>query len=692
MKIEVAKEGRMDMSGKGLIRAIQNNNMPLLDLFVRESIQNSLDAAKPRQERVPVYFGVGRFRNEALSNKLEGITDALNARYGSQSCSYLYVKDSETEGLTGPLHFSERKGNENGNLLKLVYEIAKPQERTDSGGSWGYGKTIYFRMGIGLVMYYSRIKLHNGKYQSRLAACLVENEDNPSALLKNPKLNSKRGLAWWGEEYSYRVDVRDEVGTIPVTDESEIDSILGVFGIDAFGDNETGTVIIIPYINESMLLKNNIPNDNRIVIPWISSVSEYLRIAVQRWYIARLNNPAYSKKNKQAWLEVFIDDERLNDSELEITFLEIRNLYNIALNGYSNNPAYYCEAINLNSLFKSSTVGYVAYRMFSAKDVGMLPPVNNPSPFVYVSNDDGQEDYKDGDVILTYLRKPGMTIAYDTCGEWVNKIKCHNENTGEILFAVFVLNSSNKFVNSEDSITTIEDYFRASEKADHHAWYDITVNDSNPRILGKIQASIGRKISSRYQIKKESKEEKSSSLSKMFSEYFLPPTGFGKRASRPTKKPSQGSSIVNHKSMRLTIRDKDVRKHGDLVTIPFSVEVANPVNNLSVSMYVAADGNDIALETWSRKTGLQIPFGISAVKLNAIQIEKQPIGTNTELGPMKRSVQSKSIAISLKCIDEREGYGLSISTEKKDLLVSGEFQITVRDVMAQMKFKIKDGE
>lgn len=46
MKIEIAEPGRMTQNGSSLLKLIQNNDMPILDLLVRESVQNSLDAAK----------------------------------------------------------------------------------------------------------------------------------------------------------------------------------------------------------------------------------------------------------------------------------------------------------------------------------------------------------------------------------------------------------------------------------------------------------------------------------------------------------------------------------------------------------------------------------------------------------------------------------------------------------------------
>ena len=56
MKIEIAEHGRMTESGRSLLRLIQNQEMPLLDLLVRESVQNSLDAVNPEKPFVNVDF------------------------------------------------------------------------------------------------------------------------------------------------------------------------------------------------------------------------------------------------------------------------------------------------------------------------------------------------------------------------------------------------------------------------------------------------------------------------------------------------------------------------------------------------------------------------------------------------------------------------------------------------------------
>ena len=155
MEIEIAQPGHMTQSGSSLLRLIQNNDMPVLDLFVRESVQNSLDAAVPGTRSVTVQFLTGRFDSVLFRQKLSGVSDQIGRRFPAQEYEYLAVRDTDTVGLTGPMNYSAVSENQYGNLLKLIYEICKPQDREGAGGSWGIGKTVYFRIGIGLVLYYS---------------------------------------------------------------------------------------------------------------------------------------------------------------------------------------------------------------------------------------------------------------------------------------------------------------------------------------------------------------------------------------------------------------------------------------------------------------------------------------------------------------------------------------------------------
>ncbi|MBY6988644.1 hypothetical protein HYH98_19305, partial [Clostridium botulinum] len=171
-------------------------------------------------------------------------------KYNKEEYEYISITDTNTVGLTGKLHYDDVSDNNYGNLLKLIYEISKPQDAEGAGGSWGLGKTVYFRVGIGLVLYYSRIRKENGEYESRMAGCLVEDENNSNSLIPKYEGKSKRGIAWWGE-------IKGENKTRPVIDRDYINSMLNIFNIEPYKNDETGTTIIIPYINHDELLSNN---------------------------------------------------------------------------------------------------------------------------------------------------------------------------------------------------------------------------------------------------------------------------------------------------------------------------------------------------------------------------------------------------------------------------------------------------
>ena len=287
MDIELAEHSRMSESGSSLLRLIQNQDMPLLDLFIREAVQNALDAAKKDTTKVNVELLVGTFEAFKINNLLKGISDNLNKRYEAKSIyKYIAIRDSNTSGLTGPVSYKNVQDNKFGNLLKLVYENCKPQQQEGSGGSWGLGKTVYFRIGIGLVFYYSRI-YQDGKFQSRMAACLVEDETKPNALIKQES-GVKRGIAWWGKEVGKNA-------TEPITDEKKIAEVLHFFNIEEYSGEETGTTIIVPYINDELLL-NQVYATNELITEkpyWVNSIEEYLTVAIQRWYAPRLLNTQY---------------------------------------------------------------------------------------------------------------------------------------------------------------------------------------------------------------------------------------------------------------------------------------------------------------------------------------------------------------------------------------------------------------
>ncbi len=322
MDIQILTKERMSESGSSLLKLMQSQSIKTLDLLVRESIQNSLDASKDRKNktRVNVDFITGEFDTESFCRHFPYISDRLKKRYPKTKHDFIAVRDSGTTGLTGTTDVEDDRSR----LQGLIYQISKNQQEKGSGGNWGLGKTTFFRIGIGLVIYYSRTK-ENNQYCNKLAAALVEDETK-QPLITEP---NSRGIAFFG---IYSDNVRRDIRslTVPVTDEKAIETFLNIFSIKPYTEDETGTTIIMPFADLNKHLKEMNPEktDRLERNPaWTNNINDCLRILIQRWYAPRISNPEYPG----SWLKPSVNGITINSSNMEPIFVLIRDLYNVAV-------------------------------------------------------------------------------------------------------------------------------------------------------------------------------------------------------------------------------------------------------------------------------------------------------------------------------------------------------------------------
>ena len=320
--------------GSGALKALQNDTLPELDLLVREAIQNSSDASLGiNDERFDVNFNVGKFRPSALNAELSSLNQVLNERYPKDSADFLEIRDMRTSGLTGKVSLSEIEREDHGNFFKLVFDTGKEQTASSSGeagGSWGYGKSVYYRVGIGLVLFYSRI-CENGIFEERLIFSLIEHETDEKSLLKEIKRDSI-GRAWWGKK-----DSKNKKELLPITDEDEIQRILDIFALKRFKAKQTGTAIIIPYIEQEELLNGIIPvdcgisDDERAMCSWSKSVEKYLELAIEKWYAPKVFNKHLCELSGQKWLAVKVNGAPIKFDTMRPFFQLVQELYTTAL-------------------------------------------------------------------------------------------------------------------------------------------------------------------------------------------------------------------------------------------------------------------------------------------------------------------------------------------------------------------------
>ena len=660
MKIEIAEPGRMTQTGSSLLKLIQNNNMPVLDLLVRESIQNSLDARMPNSKYVEMNYLTGTFDSFRLSMELEGITKPLRARFPQEQYDFIAARDSHTVGLTGELDYKKVKNNDYGNLLKLIYEICKPQEAEGAGGSWGLGKTVYFRIGIGLVIYYSRIKTNYG-FSSRLAASYVENESAPNAMIPVYKDQAKRGIAWWGESIGENI-------TQPITDEEYINDFLRIFSIEPYSNDETGTTIIIPYINKELLLTNNqieyLNSKEEIIVPyWCHDIEDYLAIASQRWYAPRLNNIHYTDG---AYLRLKINGNGLAFDKTEPAFKVIQALYNRANNVVEedilsdDDTVVKADGIKVLKYLSDTKVGMVSYAKVPRRVLGMDAPTNKPEPYMYFNCEVRDDDFNKPTVCFT--RSPAMIVAYENVGPWASNITSTSKN--EYIIAIFVLNSWNQLKNSPISMS-LEEYIRKSEMADHTSWSDWSEGTYNPRIVTKIQNGVNKLIGREFAPVDESPKPKvNSGLGKLFGDLLLPPDGFGKQPNTPPG--SRPAKQSKKRGIVFRVDSENVRYSQGEMSIPIVLESTGKkrISSASFEIQIDSESKRMSIDEWEIKLGISAPFFIKRSKCEFRMVEGKKVNETAVLSGSVKEIEF--LDFSIKSIVSKNGtcYGISINSDE----------------------------
>lgn len=703
MYIEIAEPGRMSQSGSSLLKLIQNNYMPTLDLLVRESIQNSLDAFDKNNKNnfVGVNFKTGLFKSNELSKEFDCISNKLDERYGSNDCKFIAVQDYNTVGLTGKMSYDEIEDNSYGNLLKLVYEISKPQENAGAGGSWGLGKTVYFRVGIGLVIYYSRIINENGQYESRLAATLVEDENLRSSMipsLENKKI--KRGIAWWGQKTG-------ENQTKPVTDEREIHRLLKVFNIEPYIGDKTGTTIIIPYIDEKKLLHSNVmassdDNDSNAVstadtndLPyWFNSIESYLKIAIQRWYAPRINNNNYEYGK---YLQASINGKPLKVCDMEPVFQAIQSLYTYAINGAvkefisDKNIQIYCDEVNLQGL-QSRCAGKIAYLKITQKQLDMLYPENKPSPYTYLNL--LVTDAKKNKPIICYTRQPGMIVSYENMGPWVDGITSTDEN--EFIIGIFKLNSKN-IIKSIENNYTLEEYIRKGEMADHVNWSDFSIGIKSLNIVSKLQKHVRQKISNRFEDTNEVEiESVSSGFGKLFGDALLPPENFGKKPSVTRQKQTKESKkkIERHKRSSFFVNQSAIKYTAEGIQVPMEITLKKGSFMSDIEMGIDSNIKAVSVSEWE-STLKKAGCSIDEVKVVLLKSDDVLLNKKVTLNSKNKTQRLEFIGITLSFSKNGTGYKISMASEeshKVELMIYANIKIYDKNVKPIFNYKEKSGE
>ncbi|SDW61049.1 hypothetical protein SAMN04487759_1262 [Kandleria vitulina] len=676
MKIEIHSNEKMSQSGSSLLKLIQNDDMPNLDLVVRESIQNSLDARKTDANFVNIKFNINEFVAERLNNELEDVTAALNRKYTEQKYKFLSIRDSNTVGLTGEQNFYNLTDDNHGNVTKLIYEICEPQQNEGAGGSWGIGKTVYFRLGTaGLVIYYSRIKLPNGEFQSRLAVTLVEDESKPDSVVPAyGNVNSrKRGIAWWGQSIG-------ENATCPINDEEYIKSFLSIFGLAPYENDETGTMIIIPYIDEKKLLDHNYrshkKNNEDVRVTWLNSLEEALEVSIQRWYAPRLFNPYYQFG---CYLKAYVNDKAISVDKMRPVFRVVQSLYNHAIEKIGMMDLLDEKGVNVNveqinyNRVDGNAIATIAYCKVDKELLRMTPPDNDYDPYVYINKAPYAEDKNTP--ILCMLRKPGMIVAYETESDWTKGVP--ETYLDEFLFCVVVLKSESKLKNYD---MTVEEYIRQSEHADHTKWtdHDIKNATSKYKLVYNLVTKTRKALKKAYTVtEKHESGRMNTNLGLKFAKALLPTIGSGNLPS--TKHKKETSSGHHPKIRNAKLKVGEVLKYDrNEIVIPVSFSLPKKSKRYVAGLTIATEQGSIKLKDWYEKYQLDYPFYIKKVQIVSIKNNSErPLSIQMSVDNLFNEVDVKDLKFKLEKSNKGPAVTFEIDKDSDDVDVVVETRFTM---------------
>jgi hypothetical protein len=657
------------------LRILQAISTPPLDLLVRESIQNSLDAAESGTNVVHVAFNVYEFdeeRFQKFANLFPQISRELSKRFANRQ-TVLEIRDTGTTGLTGSL--TREPGTPDGNLLKLVYDVSSPQQRAGAGGSWGLGKTCYYRMGIGLVVYYSRIELREGEYQSRLVACLVENlqDEERVALLAGEGVPENTGIAWWGS--------KENAQSTPLTDEGEIAGILRLLGVKPFEAEQKGTCVVIPFLREDLTESDQLPWENSQQKPfWSQNLCDNLIIVVQRWYAPRLNNPDYAQG---PFLRASVGGIQIGAGSFTPLASTLRRLYRAI--PFKDEPVPFYRRdddthgvvpVKIVSTFEDGPIaGWVSWVLMTNQELAMTPPNNMPSPNTFST---GKPDNREPPYpLLAMVRAPGMVIRYATAADqWVSGIDCPD---GYRLIALFALNGQQKLKEAYQqrhggrTYVTLEDYIRATELATHNDWEDLT---GGFNIVSRIISNSNRKLREAVDGQSETTGPVREVGGSQFIGQLLVPLGFG---DEPTAAPSGFSNSGNGGG-----RSSD---RTQLVTTRIAYAI-RPERSGNISLDIAGSGNrHFSANTWTQE-GLVFPFSLLQLCLN------DEVGNQLLNFPLKGKSITRALDGCLEVsFDESQQDMVSLTwNETEHSLLHGKLvYFSSNNLMARIKFKANRG-
>jgi hypothetical protein len=233
-----------NVAAEGILNQLGRPGLDLLTLLIRETVQNSRDARLSEKETVQ-FTVEGRTLTVQQLDFLRNVvlvTPPGNLRLqetfsssASDGLQILVISDRGTTGLNGPIRANTPDDSSGSrNFVNFFFNTGQSKGQQFSGGTYGYGKSILYRVSqVHTICVYTRCQA-NGMLESRFMAAALDPHDQE----KQAGYRRYTGRSWWG-----RLNSND--GVLEPVIGQEADQIARELGLPPFMENEQGTTCMI---------------------------------------------------------------------------------------------------------------------------------------------------------------------------------------------------------------------------------------------------------------------------------------------------------------------------------------------------------------------------------------------------------------------------------------------------------------
>lgn len=225
------------LSAEGFTKLLGRPSLDPLTVLIRETAQNSWDARDGSNKPVKFSLHVSiiqeharmLLRNEVFPGARRVIGTTLAEKLNSTELYGIFVSDRNTKGLGGPVRADVLDPTDSYDWVDFVLNVGKANHQGNTGGTYGFGKTIsYVVSQASTIVIHSKTE-HEGRPNSRLIAAAIGDKFNDGS-------SNFTGRHWWGHDM-------DGVPT-PIEDDAA-ESLAHAIGFPPFAADEFGTSILI---------------------------------------------------------------------------------------------------------------------------------------------------------------------------------------------------------------------------------------------------------------------------------------------------------------------------------------------------------------------------------------------------------------------------------------------------------------